>query len=131
MVTDELLKLTESQPTPQWNKFAILYRANAQSRIFEESFRLHKIPYKLVGAMSFLDRKEVKDVLCYWKLAVNPTDDTALRRVINWPARGIGKTTIEKIHVYAAQQNISFYEAMNDHHVQNEMNEKPNISRLR
>ena len=132
MVTDELLRLTEndriSQQVPQWKKFAILYRANAQSRIFEESMRLHKIPYKLVGAMSFLDRKEVKDILCYWKLAVNPTDDTAIRRVINWPTRGIGKTTIEKIHVHAVQQNISFYEAMNDHLVQSEMNEKAKAS---
>jgi len=132
MVTDELLKHTENAritgQTPQWNKFAILYRANAQSRIFEESMRLHQIPYKLVGAMSFLDRKEVKDVLCYWKLAVNPTDDTAMRRVINWPTRGIGKTTIEKIHIHSVQQNISFFEAMNDHLVQNEMNEKARAS---
>ena len=132
MVTDELLKHTEdariSLQPPQWKKFAILYRANAQSRIFEESLRLHKIPYKLVGAMSFLDRKEVKDVLCYWKLAINPNDDTALRRVINWPTRGIGKTTIEKIHVHAVQQNISFYEAMSDHLVQSEMNEKAKAS---
>lgn len=128
MVIDELLKKEElaqlNGQAAQWNRYAILYRSNAQSRIFEESMRLHHIPYKLVGAMSFLDRKEVKDVLCYWKLALNPSDDTAIRRVINWPARGIGKTSIEKIHVHAAQQNISFYDAMNDHLVLQGMNEK-------
>ena len=132
MVVDEMMKKEESARLsplmPAWNKYAILYRSNAQSRIFEEAMRLQQVPYKLVGAMSFLDRKEVKDVLCYWKLALNPTDDTALRRVINWPTRGIGKTTIEKIHIHAVQQNITFYESMNDHLVQNEMNEKAKAS---
>jgi DNA helicase-2/ATP-dependent DNA helicase PcrA len=128
MVAEELMKKEEearlNNVPPKWNRYAILYRSNAQSRIFEESLRLHHIPYKLVGSMSFLDRKEVKDVLCYWKLALNPNDDTAIRRIINWPARGIGKTTIEKINTHSAQQNISFYEAMNDHLVLQGLNEK-------
>ncbi len=128
MVIEELLAKendgAQKDQVSQWNRYAILYRSNAQSRIFEESLRLHHIPYKLVGAMSFLDRKEVKDVLCYWKLALNPNDDTALRRIINWPARGIGKTSIEKIHTHAVQQNISFYEAMNDHLILQDFNEK-------
>jgi superfamily I DNA/RNA helicase len=128
MVAEELLKKEEearlNNVPPKWNRYAILYRSNLQSRIFEENLRLHHIPYKLVGSMSFLDRKEVKDILCYWKLALNPNDDTAIRRIINWPARGIGKTSIEKIYTHAAQQNISFFEAMNDHLALQGMNEK-------
>ncbi|NDG83908.1 MAG: ATP-dependent DNA helicase Rep [Proteobacteria bacterium] len=119
MVAEEILKLAESRASHRgdpsfrlWNDFAILYRSNSQSRIFEETLRMHQIPYKLVGALSFLDRKEVKDLLCYWKLVLNPKDDTAIRRVINWPARGIGKSSIELIHEHSVKAGCSFYESM-------------------
>jgi DNA helicase-2/ATP-dependent DNA helicase PcrA len=107
-----------------WNDFAVLYRSNRQSRIFEEAFRLHQIPYKLVGALSFLDRKEVKDILCYWKLVLNPKDDTAIRRVINWPARGIGKSSIEAIHTFSVKNGCSFFEALQNESVTSQLNEK-------
>jgi DNA helicase-2/ATP-dependent DNA helicase PcrA len=107
-----------------WRDFAILYRSNAQSRIFEEALRLHSIPYKLVGALSFLDRKEVKDLLCYWKLVLNPNDDASIRRVVNWPARGIGKSSLTLIHEYSVAHGVSFYDAMNCAEVQAQLNER-------
>jgi DNA helicase-2/ATP-dependent DNA helicase PcrA len=107
-----------------WNEFAILYRSNSQSRIFEEALRLHQIPYKLVGALSFLDRKEVKDILCFWKLALNPKDDSAIRRVINWPARGIGKASIQVIHEHSVKSGCSFFESMQNPEVTADFNEK-------
>ncbi len=131
MVAEEILKLAESRSSNRgdpsfrlWNEFAILYRSNSQSRIFEEALRLHQIPYKLVGALSFLDRKEVKDLLCYWKLVINPRDDTAIRRVINWPARGIGKSSIELIHQHSVASGSSFFESMQDPGVFSQLNEK-------
>lgn len=95
-----------------WKDFAVLYRSNPQSRLFEEALRMCKIPYKIVGSMSFLDRKEVKDVLSYWRLIVNPKDDPSARRILNWPARGLGKTTLDTVNTYALQQGISFFEAL-------------------
>ena len=124
MVTEEILRRVQEQEFKNYKDFAILYRSNAQSRIFEESLRLHQIPYKLVGAMSFLDRKEVKDLLCYWKLVVNPQDDSAMRRVINWPARGIGKSTIELIHQYSVTHRLSFYDALKSEEIQSKINER-------
>lgn len=122
MVAEEILKKTGapamrspgSTHDRPWSDFAVLYRGNAQSRIFEEAFRLHQIPYKLVGALSFLDRKEVKDLLCYWKLMINPQDDLAFRRVLNWPARGIGKSTLEALHQASVKQGISLYQVVQD-----------------
>lgn len=107
-----------------WRDFAILYRANAQSRIFEESMRLHSVPYKLVGTMSFLDRKEIKDILCYWKLVLNPNDDASMRRIVNWPARGIGKATIELVHERSVKSGKTFYETMLEEEVTTQLNEK-------
>lgn len=132
MVTEEIKKRCEERAKhgdyfgdfQPWKDFAILYRSNAQSRIFEEGMRLHQIPYKLVGALSFLDRKEVKDILCYWKLIINPKDDSAIRRVINWPARGIGKSSIEIIHLYSVKNGCSFYEAMLAEEVVAQLSEK-------
>jgi DNA helicase-2/ATP-dependent DNA helicase PcrA len=131
MVAEEILKKAEERSPNRgdpsfrlWNDFAVLYRSNSQSRIFEEAFRLHQIPYKLVGALSFLDRKEVKDILCYWKLVLNPKDDTAIRRVINWPARGIGKSSIQIIHEHSVQTGNSFYESMLNEKVRGQLNEK-------
>ncbi len=96
-VADEILKIAEpdKESRTAWKDFAILYRSNPQSRIFEEALRARKIPYKLVGALSYLDRKEIKDTLSYWKWIANSKDDSSLRRIINWPSRAIGKGALE------------------------------------
>ena len=90
--------------------FAILYRTNAQSRIFEEALRKRNIPYKIYGGLSFYERKEIKDVLAYGRLLINPKDDEAFRRIINFPARGIGNTTIERLAKAANTAGISLWE---------------------
>ena len=87
-----------------YDDFAILYRTNAQSRIFEEALRKRGMPYRIYGGLSFYQRKEVKDVIAYFRLAVNPNDEEAFKRVINYPARGIGSTTLNKI-IDAANRN--------------------------
>ncbi len=92
--------------------FAILYRTNAQSRSFEEALRRLNIPYKIYGGLSFYTRKEIKDVLGYLKLTVNHLDEQALRRVINYPTRGIGKTTIEKATIIASEEDKPLWEVM-------------------
>jgi DNA helicase II / ATP-dependent DNA helicase PcrA len=93
-----------------YKDMAILYRSNAQSRVFEEALRFEQIPYKLVGAMSFLDRKEIKDLLAYFRLILNPKDDSSFRRVVNWPGRGIGKTTLEAMNTIALEDGRSLME---------------------
>lgn len=90
--------------------FAILYRTNSQSRSFEESLRRLNIPYKIYGGMSFYQRKEVKDFMAYLRVVVNPKDEEALKRIINYPARGIGKTTMEKTVLKANQHNVSMWD---------------------
>jgi len=92
--------------------FAILYRTNAQSRAFEESLRRHNIPYKIYGGLSFYQRKEIKDLLAYMKLAINHYDEEALKRVINYPVRGIGQTTVDKIIIFAANNDKRPWEVM-------------------
>ncbi len=130
MVTEEIKRLAAERSLQfdgsfvPWKDFAILYRSNSQSRIFEEAMRLHQIPYKLVGALSFLDRKEVKDLLCYWKLVLNPKDDSAIRRVINWPTRGIGKSSIELIHEHSVRKGWSFFESMQAEENTSQLNDK-------
>ena len=94
------------------SQVAILYRTNAQSRAFEEVLRQKNIPYKIYGGQSFYQRAEIKDMLCYFRLAVNPRDDEALKRIINTPARGIGATSLERIEAYAAQNGLSIFEAL-------------------
>jgi len=93
-----------------YQDFAILYRTNAQSRIFEESLRKRNIPYKVYGGLSFYQRKEIKDLLSYLRLIVNNRDDEAFRRIINYPARGIGDTTIGKLEEYAENQKTTLFE---------------------
>lgn len=93
-------------------QFAILYRTNAQSRAMEDALRKRDIPYRIYGGLSFYQRKEVKDVICYLRLVINPKDEEALVRVINYPARGIGDTTIEKLTVAANHYKRSIYEVM-------------------
>ena len=90
-----------------WSDFAILYRTNAQSRIFEETLRRKNIPYKIYGGLSFYERKEIKDILAYFRMVINPEDEEALKRSVNYPKRGIGDTTIEKIFELALSLNVS------------------------
>lgn len=92
------------------SEFAILYRTNAQSRSFEEALRKLNIPYKIFGGLSFYQRKEIKDLISYFRLCCNPNDEEALKRIINYPKRGIGDTTIQKLVVGAAERNISVWE---------------------
>jgi DNA helicase-2/ATP-dependent DNA helicase PcrA len=93
-------------------KFAILYRTNAQSRAMEDALRKRDIPYRIYGGLSFYQRKEIKDVLCYLRLIINPKDEEALIRVINYPARGIGDTTVEKLTIAANHYKRSIFEVM-------------------
>jgi len=97
------------------NDIAILYRTNAQSRVLEDSLRRANIPYRIYGGLSFYQRKEIKDILAYFRLTINHKDDEALRRIINYPARGIGKTTYEKILIAANELNISVWDTMENH----------------
>jgi len=99
-----------------YSDFAILYRTNAQSRAFEESLRRMNIPYRIYGGMSFYQRKEVKDLLSYLRLVVNPKDEEALKRVINYPARKIGNTTIDKLVVLASENEVSIWEILQEAH---------------
>ena len=94
--------------------FAILYRMNSQSRIFEEAFRRNEITYKIVGGLRFYERKEIKDVMAYLKVINNPLDDISLKRIINEPKRSIGDTTIAKVQEFAAENNICMYDALLD-----------------
>ncbi|GAB4287222.1 MAG: 3'-5' exonuclease [Marinilabiliales bacterium] len=96
-----------------YSDHAILYRTNAQSRIFEEFFRKKNIPYKIYGGISFYMRKEIKDLLAYLKTIINPADNESLKRIINYPGRGIGKTTIEKLEQISDENNISLWDVLN------------------
>lgn len=93
-----------------YNEIALLYRTNAQSRSFEETFRTASIPYRIYGGLSFYQRKEIKDVMAYLRLICNPHDEEAFRRVINYPARGIGATTIKKLQLTAANRAVSLWQ---------------------
>lgn len=96
----------------QYSDFAILYRTNAQSRSFEEEFRKQGIPYRIYGGLSFYQRKEIKDIIAYFRLVANPDDEEAIKRIINYPARGIGATTVLKIADSAHQNQVSFWEVI-------------------
>jgi DNA helicase-2/ATP-dependent DNA helicase PcrA len=102
-VVVEDIKKVAANDSRAYSDFAIFYRTNAQSRQFEDVLRREKIPYQILGGLRFYDRKEIKDVLCYFKLLQNPADSVSLRRIINVPARGIGKTTIERLDLIYAE----------------------------
>ncbi|MBR5331952.1 MAG: UvrD-helicase domain-containing protein [Muribaculaceae bacterium] len=102
------------QTHDSFEEFAILYRTNAQSRILEESLRKRNIPYRIYGGLSFYQRKEVKDAIAYFRLSINPNDDMALTRIINYPARGIGDTTIKKLTACASDNRVSIWTVIND-----------------
>lgn len=103
------IKRIKSQENGRWSDFAILYRTNAQSRIFEEAMRKRSMPYRIYGGLSFYQRKEIKDVIAYFRLIVNPNDEEAFKRIINYPARGIGDTTVGKIIAAATGHNVSLW----------------------
>lgn len=96
----------------QYQDFAIFYRTNAQSRVIEEELRSHNIPYRIVGGVKFYERQEIKNVLSYLKILLNPNDDVALKRIINVPTRGIGKTTVERLENFAIENQVPLYEAV-------------------
>ena len=96
------------------DEYAVLYRTNAQSRVLEEALRKRNIPYRIYGGLSFYQRKEVKDMIAYFRLSINPDDDEALRRIINYPARGIGETTLKKLQAVASSQKASLWQAINN-----------------
>ena len=108
IVCNEMSRLRRKE-SADWSDFAILYRTNSQSRSFEEQMRKDNIPYRIYGGLSFYQRKEIKDVIAYFRTVANPDDEEALRRIINYPARGIGDTTIQKIAAVATQHGVSLY----------------------
>ena len=103
------IKRLRRQENGQWSDFAILYRTNAQSRAFEEQLRKDNIPYRIFGGLSFYQRKEIKDVIAYFRTVSNPDDEEALRRIINYPTRGIGDTTVQKIAATATRHGVSLW----------------------
>ena len=106
------IKRIQRQDDCQYSDFAILYRTNAQSRSFEEEFRKQGIPYRIYGGLSFFQRKEIKDVIAYFRLVANPDDEEAFKRIINYPARGIGNTTLAKIAACALDNHVSFWQVI-------------------
>lgn len=106
------IKRIKRQDDCQYSDFAILYRTNAQSRSFEEEFRKQGIPYRIYGGLSFFQRKEIKDVIAYFRLVANPDDEEAFKRIINYPTRGIGNTTVAKIAACALDNHVSFWQVI-------------------
>ena len=111
MVANELKRIKRNDNC-HYGSFAILYRTNAQSRSFEDEFRKQGIPYKIIGGLSFYQRKEIKDIIAYFRLVSNPDDEEAFRRIINYPARGIGNTTIQKIVECAQRKRVSLWQTI-------------------
>ena len=106
------IKRIKRQDDCQYSDFAILYRTNAQSRSFEEEFRKQGIPYRIYGGLSFFQRKEIKDVIAYFRLVANPDDEEAFKRIINYPSRGIGNMTVAKIAACALDNHVSFWQVI-------------------
>ena len=113
IVTNKIAQLRREHDY-EYSDFAILYRTNAQSRVFEEALRKRGMPYKIYGGLSFYQRKEIKDIIAYFRLVVNPNDEEAFKRIINYPARGIGDTTVGKIITAATDNNVSLWTALCD-----------------
>lgn len=118
MVVQEIAE-TQLRDHYKNSDYAILYRTNAQSRIFEEALRKRNIPYKIYGGLSFYQRKEIKDLLAYFRLTINPADSEALKRIINFPARGIGATTLEKLEEAAVAADTSIWKIIEDSNASN------------
>ena len=112
IIVSKYIQKIRRQDNCDYSDFAILYRTNAQSRSFEEQLRKDSIPYRIYGGLSFYQRKEIKDVIAYFRLAVNHDDEEAFRRIINYPARGIGNTTVQKIIDCAQQDRVSLWEVV-------------------
>lgn len=104
----------QSRRGVEFDEMAVLYRTNSQSRVFEEVLRQNAVPYRIYGGLSFYQRKEVKDVIAYFRMAVNPNDEEAFKRIINYPARGIGQTTLEKLLVAASDHGVSLWTVLGD-----------------
>jgi DNA helicase II / ATP-dependent DNA helicase PcrA len=113
-VVGQIRQLEQQHPEVQWGDFAILYRTNAQSRAFEETLVRWSIPYTVVGGLKFYDRREVKDILAYLRLIVNPADSVSLKRVINTPRRGIGKTTLDRLTQAAQELGVPTWDILSD-----------------
>ena len=113
-VVSQMRNLEAKNPELEWGHLAILYRTNAQSRPFEEVLVRGNVPYRIVGGLRFYDRKEIKDALAYLRLLVNPADTISLRRIINTPRRGIGKTTLERLEQFAQQLGVPLWEIITD-----------------
>ena len=112
MIAAEIAKILQGSEMPRYKDFVVLYRTNAQSRVIEEVFLGHGVPYKIVGGLKFYQRKEIKDVLAYLKVIQNPNDTVSLLRIINVPSRKIGAKTLEAIQEFSQRHNLSFYNAM-------------------
>ncbi len=118
MVAEEVLQRLRAYENPSYKEFVVLYRTNAQSRVMEEMFLRYGIPYKIIGGTRFYDRKEIKDVMSYLKLIVNPRDSVSLMRIINVPTRKIGTKTLEIIQTFAAAYDMTLFAAMEQaHHI--------------
>lgn len=113
LVSNKIARMRLEQHT-SYGDFAILYRTNAQSRIFEEALRKKNIPYRIYGGLSFYQRKEIKDIISYFRMIVNPSDEEAFRRIINYPARGIGDVTVQKITSAAQRHQLSLWEIVSN-----------------
>lgn len=111
-VVSQINKILSRYEHPNFSDLAVLYRTNAQSRVLEEVFLRNGIPYKIVGGVKFYDRKEIKDIIAYLKLILNPNDSVSLTRIINTPARKIGATTLLRVQEFATQQNLSLFSAL-------------------
>ena len=112
IVVNTILRIRRTEGC-EYSDFAILYRTNAQSRVFEDTMRKESLPYRIYGGLSFYQRKEIKDIIAYFRLAVNPNDEEAFRRVVNYPARGIGQTTVARIAEVANGANVSLWSVIN------------------